>query len=153
MYICVTHVDSIFKHTIKVAPLSNGPAYPDIKGLDIKFWNETEWPTSTPLFYGICDDDADITIEGVVEVLSEEEYKAKRESQYDLKSFQIRAERDRRIFLAQNEIDKALRLERMGLSHLNISDLDAYIQLLANIPEQEDFPWDVTWPVFNLKEI
>lgn len=146
MYICVTHVDSLTFQPASVAPLSNGPVFPEVKGLVINWWNETEWPTETPLFYGACDDDADVSVAGVIEVLTEEEYLNRRTSQVELKSWQMRNERNQRIFVAQQEVDKALRLERMGQPHKALSELDAYIQLLADVPAQPDFPFVIDWP-------
>jgi len=54
--------------------MRNGPALPDVKGLSIQWFNQSEWPTDKPLFYGNCDDDADLTLAGIVSVLSEQEY-------------------------------------------------------------------------------
>ena len=149
MYICVTHVDSITKQPIDVAPLANGPAFPEVDGLVINWWNETEWPTDKPLFYGTCDDAANTDVAGVVEVLSEEDYLNKRTSQVELKSWQMRGERNQRIYAAQQSIDKALRLQRMGLPHDDIAALDIYVQALADVPEQEGFPFEIQWPTLG----
>lgn len=149
MYICVTHVDSITKQPIDVAPLANGPAFPEVEGLVINWWNETEWPTEKPLFYGTCDDTADINVAGVVEVLTEEDYLNKRTTQDELRSWQMRGERDRRIAIAQNDIDKALREQRMGLPHADIAVLDTYVQALADVPSQPGFPFEIQWPTLG----
>lgn len=74
MYICVTQVDVLTKIPCNIAPMSQGPAFPDVKGLIIKWGNESKWPTDFPLYYGECDDDADISIAGVIKVLTADEY-------------------------------------------------------------------------------
>jgi len=77
MYICVTHVDSRTKIPGTKAPMRNGPTFPDVKGLNIEWWDESNWPLTHPdqfpRFYGTCDDDADTDIPGVVFVFDDQE--------------------------------------------------------------------------------
>jgi hypothetical protein len=85
MYICVTHVDAQTKVAGYKRPMYNGPTFPDVKGLEIIWWDQSNWPLTHPdqypKFYGTCDDDADTTIDGVVKVLTQEEYDAAYESE------------------------------------------------------------------------
>ena len=83
MYICVTEVDAVTKIPCTVEPQRNGPSMPDIKGLDIKWADESTWPIEqnqagvylrAPKYYGTCDDDVSILIPGVLEVLTEVEW-------------------------------------------------------------------------------
>lgn len=78
MYICVTHVDAQTKVAGYKRPMYNGPTFPDVKGLEVIWWDQSNWPLTHPdqypKFYGTCDDDADTTIDGVVKVLTKEEY-------------------------------------------------------------------------------
>lgn len=78
MYICVTHVDSRTKTPGFIRPMRNGPSFPNVKGLNIEWWDESKWPLTHPdqfpKFYGTCDDDADTSIPGVIAVLTEEQY-------------------------------------------------------------------------------
>ena len=71
MYICVTHVDSVTKIAANKAPMKNGPSFPDIKGLVIEWADESNWPTNAPKFFGTCDDDADVSVDGVVQVFKD----------------------------------------------------------------------------------
>jgi len=77
MYICVTHVDSKTKIPGTKAPMKNGPTFPDVKGLNIEWWDQSNWPLTHPdafpRFYGTCDDDADTDIPGVVFVFEDQE--------------------------------------------------------------------------------
>jgi hypothetical protein len=88
MYICVTHVDAQTKIPGHKRPMYNGPTFPDVKGLQIEWWDQSNWPLTHPdqypRFYGTCDDDADITIEGIVSILEEENYN-------ELKDMEMRA--------------------------------------------------------------
>ena len=77
MYICVTHVDSRTKIPGNKAPMKNGPTFPDVKGLNIEWWDASRWPLthpdSFPNFYGTCDDDAVTDIPGVIFVFKDRE--------------------------------------------------------------------------------
>jgi hypothetical protein len=76
MYICVTHVDAKTGIPCTEAPMRRGPAMPNVKGLKVRCADYSQWPTETPNFYGICDDDADVSTAGVIKVLSQQEYKS-----------------------------------------------------------------------------
>jgi hypothetical protein len=60
---------------------------PAVKGLKIIWQDQSTWPVSTdstgvylraPKYYATCDDDADTTIPGVLEVLTETEWNERR---------------------------------------------------------------------------
>jgi hypothetical protein len=88
MYICVTNVDSITCIPCTDAPMANGPAYPDLPRLVIEWWNQSEWPTNIPKYYGTCNDYADLSTSGVLAKLTKAEYvKAKRDEMYARKPF------------------------------------------------------------------
>lgn len=81
-YIIITYVDNITKIPVHIAPIKNGPAYPKIKGLNVKFWDESNWPITHPdqypKFYATCDDDEDLSVSGVMHVFENyEEISAK----------------------------------------------------------------------------
>jgi hypothetical protein len=65
---------------------------PEIKGFVFQWNNQSTWPVEVasdgtylraPRYYGTCDDDADTTIEGVLEVLTEEEYITLRTAEHE----------------------------------------------------------------------
>jgi hypothetical protein len=83
MRICVTEVDAVTKIPCTVEPQRTGPSFPEVKGLEYKWANESTWPVEldstgvylrAPKYYCFCDDDADIDIAGVLEVLTEAEW-------------------------------------------------------------------------------
>jgi hypothetical protein len=86
-YICVTEVDVVTKIPCTVEPQRTGPSMPNVKGLEIIWQDKSTWPVEiasdgtylrVPKYYGTCDDDADTTIAGVLQVLTEDEYNALR---------------------------------------------------------------------------
>jgi hypothetical protein len=69
-HITFTHVDSETGVPGDIAPMRNGPAFPAIKGLVYLFALESLYPTTKPVFYGTCDDDADLRVPGVLHVVT-----------------------------------------------------------------------------------
>ena len=91
MYICVTEVDAVTKIPCTVAPQRTGPSMPNIKGFKPDWADQSTWPVElnsfgvylrAPKYYGICDDDADTNVAGVLEVLSENDYFARKQQEY-----------------------------------------------------------------------
>ena len=85
MYICITEVDAVTKIPCTVEPQRTGPSMPAVKGYTHIWHDSSTWPVSTasdgtylraPRYYGTCDDDADTTIAGVLQVLTEAEFNA-----------------------------------------------------------------------------
>lgn len=83
MYICITEIDAVTKIVCTAEPQRTGPSMPDVKGWVYVWSDSSTWPVEiasdgtylrAPKFYGTCDDDADITIDGVLQVLTEAEY-------------------------------------------------------------------------------
>ena len=80
MFICITEIDAVTKILCTVEPQRTGPSMPAVKGLKIVWQDKSTWPVElasdgtylrAPKYYGTCDDDADTTIAGVLEVLTE----------------------------------------------------------------------------------
>jgi len=94
-YICVTHVDSITKVPGFSKPMRNGPALPDVKGLTIEWWDQSNWPLTHPdefpRFFGSCDDDADLTVDGVMMVFADTDDKTAEEQYNEMKAQEERA--------------------------------------------------------------
>ena len=91
MYIVVTEVDAITKVPCTVEPQRTGPSMPNIAGLQVQWRDESAWPIKTnflgvylnaPKYYGICDDNADITVAGVLEILTEAEYTQRKRTEF-----------------------------------------------------------------------
>jgi len=91
MYICVTEVDAKTKVPCTVEPQRTGPSMPNVKGLNIIWQDKSTWPVEVaktgvylraPKYYGICDDDADTSIDGVLEVMTEADWNAAKEAEH-----------------------------------------------------------------------
>jgi hypothetical protein len=92
MYICITEVDAVTKIPCTVEPQRTGPSMPAVKGWTHLWHDSSTWPVQTssngtylsaPKYYGTCDDDADTSIAGVLQVLTEEEYNAARAAEHE----------------------------------------------------------------------
>lgn len=143
MYICVTHVDAVTGIPCTVAPMSHGPAFPKVKGLQIEFGNQTQWPTNEPLFFGACDDDADTTAPGVIRTLTPEQYAEEQIKENDIKAMQVRQHRD---YLLRVKVDSLNPIRWESFSTDIKEAWKGYRQALLDVPAQEGFPWTVTWP-------
>lgn len=77
-YVIVTHIDSRTKIPGFKEQMKNGPTFPEVKGLNIEWWDQSRWPIQHPddypRFYGTCDDDADTDMAGVMQVITKEMY-------------------------------------------------------------------------------
>jgi hypothetical protein len=90
-YICTTHVDAKTKILCTAAPMRTGPAFLKIKSLQLDWADESTWPVEldptgrylrSPKYYGTCDDDADTSIAGVLEVISEAEWLQRKRDEF-----------------------------------------------------------------------
>lgn len=83
MYISVTHIDVKTKILCTEAAMSTGPSFPNVTGLIIMWTDESNWPVAmdsngvyltAPKYYGMCDDDADTSLTGVLATFTEAEF-------------------------------------------------------------------------------
>jgi hypothetical protein len=91
-YICVTEVDAETKIPCTVEPQKTGPSMPVISGWTYVWKDQSTWPVElasdgtylrAPKYYGTCDDDADTSIAGVLQILTEEEYNAAKTAEHE----------------------------------------------------------------------
>jgi len=92
MYICITEVDAVSKVVCTAEPQRTGPSMPAIKGWTHIWHDSSTWPVPTasdgtylraPRYYGTCDDDADTSIAGVLQVLTEAEFNAAKVAEHE----------------------------------------------------------------------
>jgi hypothetical protein len=83
IYLAITHIDADTGIVCTAEPMRTGPSLPQIAGWNIYWDNRSTWPVPTtpegaytvaPLFFGTCDDDADLTVSGVMATYTAEEY-------------------------------------------------------------------------------
>ena len=91
-YICITEVDAVTKILCTLEPQRTGPSMPEVKGWLYIWCDNSTWPVETssdgtylraPKYYGTCDDDADTTVVGVLQVLTETEFNTLRASELE----------------------------------------------------------------------
>lgn len=91
MFICVTEVDAITKVPCTLAPMTTGPSMPVLKGLSLDWADKSTWPISVnflgvyeraPKYYGVCDNDADVSVPGVLEILDEAEWMLRKHDEF-----------------------------------------------------------------------
>jgi hypothetical protein len=85
IYLSITQIDAVTGIICTAEPMRTGPSYPQIKNCNIVWCDKSTWPIATtsagahtraPLFFGTCDDDADLTVAGVVATYTAEQYQA-----------------------------------------------------------------------------
>jgi len=91
MYICVTEIDAVTGVVCTAEPQRTGPSMPAVKGLIHVWQDKSTWPVEVspegvylraPRYYGTCADDADTTIAGVLEVMTEADWNAAKEAEH-----------------------------------------------------------------------
>jgi hypothetical protein len=133
-----TYVDSITEISVSKEPAKHGPQFPKIKGLQYLFALERKYPTMIPEFIGECDDDADLTVDGFLKEIDQEEFAFEQQAEIDAQTHRIRVER-------------TLRLQASDWTQVADAPVDqaawaTYRQALRDVPAQDGFPWNVVWP-------
>jgi hypothetical protein len=80
-FVKYTYVDAQTNVCVNKAPARSGPKEPEIKGLKFIFAAERKYPTNVPEFFGICDDDADLGIDGCFGEITEAEFIVERHTE------------------------------------------------------------------------
>ena len=138
MQIKFTYVDSVTQVSVEKEPSRHGPHFPKIKGLKYLFALERKYPTQVPEFIGECDDDAELG-EGFLKVLDQGELDFEQQEEINSQMHRVRVERTLRLQASDWTQGKDIADD--------VSTAWAtYRQALRDIPTQEGFPWDVTWP-------
>tara|TARA_R110000737_G_C14517453_1_gene474757 strand:+ start:207 stop:626 length:420 start_codon:yes stop_codon:yes gene_type:complete len=105
-HICVTHIDAATGIVCTQEPMTTGPKFPVLNGFEYKWANESAWPitctpegayTQAPRLYGVCNDDADTTSTGVLEVLTESDWN-------DAKAIEMEARRPYPSWILENDV-------------------------------------------------
>ena len=138
MKIKFTYVDSVTQISVEKEPAKHGPHFPKIKGLNYLFALERKYPTMVPEFIGECDDDAEL-IDGFLKVLDEAEVAQEQQAEVDSQAHRVRVVRTLKLQASDWTQGKDIANE--------VSTAWAtYRQALRDVPSQEGFPWNVTWP-------
>ena len=91
-HIFITEVDAVTKIVCTAEPQRTGPSMPNVKGWVYLWSDSSTWPIElaldgtyqrAPKYYGTCDDDADTTIAGVLQVLTEAEFNTAKVAEHE----------------------------------------------------------------------
>lgn len=77
-YLQYTCVDAVTGISVAAEPSQNGPAHPDVAGLQFEWARESRYPTPVPDYFGTCPDESDYFIDGVICELSQADYEQMR---------------------------------------------------------------------------
>ena len=92
MFVCVTNVDAITGIVCTQEPMKNGPAIPKLSGWNFEFANLSIFPiecetdgsyTVAPLYYGTCDNNANMNVPGIVKSMTKAEFEKARDDEMD----------------------------------------------------------------------
>lgn len=133
-----TYVDSVTQISVATEPSKHGPHFPRIKGLQFSFARESLYPTMIPQFIGTCDDDADLSIDGFMQELTDEELQKERGFETEFQAQRIRSQR--------NAMLAGCDWTQLDDSPVDKTAWATYRQELRDIPIQAGFPWEVQWP-------
>lgn len=118
-YIKYTHVDAVSRVPVTEAPAVNGPADPAVQGLQFMWARESQYPTSTPEFFGSCADEADTSVPGVLAVLNQADFEA------------LEAQE----MAARNPVPASVTMRQARLALLEGGKLDDVAAAIAAIPD------------------
>jgi len=136
-----TYVDFATRISVAKEPAKNGPEFPKIKGLNYKFALERKYPTMVPEFIGECDDDADLTIDGFLKEIDQAELEYEQAEEVNAQGHRVRIERNSRLAASD-----WTQLDDSPMANTQKAAWATYRQALRDLPDQEGFPWNVTWP-------
>ena len=80
-YIKFTYVDAVTGISIASEPAANGPVFPPVDGLEFVWARESQYPTDVPEFFGICPEDADTQVDGVLGVYVQADWETMRDDE------------------------------------------------------------------------
>lgn len=69
-----TYVDAVTGVPVTDAPAANGPAFPDVEGLEFIWARESQYPTDAPEFFGTCPDESFALVPGVIDVIGQADW-------------------------------------------------------------------------------
>jgi len=91
VYISVTNIDAGTGVLCTLAPMQTGPAFPPVKNFTCLWANASAWPVevlpdgtyaTAPIYFGTCDDDADLLVVGVLATHTQEEFAVLRHAEF-----------------------------------------------------------------------
>ncbi len=140
-YLRFTYVDQKTKLSYQTEESFNGSMFPEVIGLQYVFALESAYPTRVPHFFGTCPDDSDTNVEGVLEVLQKETWEVIQSMEMSL-----RHNSPRNIKKARNDELAKTDWTQLADSSADKAAWAIYRQALRDLPQQSNFPDQISWP-------
>lgn len=125
-HIKFTYVDSITGTSVAKQPATNGPVFPAVTGLEYAWARESRYPTDVPEFFGICPDDTDTQVDGVLGVYVQQDWETMRDDE----------------MRARNPVPQQVTMRQARLALLNAGLLDDVEAVIANAGREAKLEWD-----------
>ena len=125
-YIKFTYVDVVTGISICNQPSVNGPAFPQIDGLEFAWARESRYPTDVPEFFGTCPDETDIHIDGVLGVYLQADWETMREDE----------------MRARNPVPQQVTMRQARLALLSAGLLDDVEMVIAAAGRAAQLEWE-----------
>ena len=125
-YIKFTYVDAVTGISIAKHPAVNGPAFPQIGGLEFAWARESRYPTDVPEFFGTCPDEADIHIDGVLGVYLQADWETMRADE----------------MWARNPVPQQVTMRQARLALLKAGLLDYAEAAIASAGREAQLEWE-----------
>ena len=125
-HIKFTYVDAVTGISIAKQPAVNGPAFPQIDGLEFDWARESLYPTDVPEFFGTCPDEADIHTDGVLGVYLQSDWETMREDE----------------MRARNPVPQQVTMRQARLALLSAGLLDDVEMVVAAAGREAQLEWE-----------
>lgn len=125
-HIKFTYVDSVTGNSIAKQPAANGPAFPQVSGLEFSWARESRYPTDVPEFFGTCPDDADTQVDGVLGVYLQADWETMRDDE----------------MRARNPVPQQVTMRQARLALLNAGLLDDVEAVIAAAGREAQLEWE-----------
>ena len=125
-YIKFTYVDAVTGISIAKHPAVNGPAFPQIGGLEFAWARESQYPTDVPEFFGTCPDDANTQVDGVLGVYLQADWETMRADE----------------MWTRNPVPQQVTMRQARLALLKAGLLDAAEAAIASAGREAQLEWE-----------
>ena len=125
-YLKFTYVDAVTGISIAKHLAVNGPAFPQIDGLEFSWARESHYPTDVPEFFGTCPDEANIHTDGVLGVYLQADWETMRDDE----------------MRARNPVPQQVTMRQARLALLKAGLLDDVEMVIASAGRAAQLEWE-----------
>lgn len=155
MIVVLTYVDSITGISVTQTPAKNGPKLPEFDNLKVLWAKTSLYPTEVPEFVCEIASGQNISVPGVLGVLTPEQEQEAYSQELSARSVQDYEHRAKPIRTRRNELLTASDVYVIvdyPISELKLQEWKSYRQALRDVTLQSTFPDSVVWPLEPSKD-